>query len=123
MPSLAVDVSKNNAGRLAAIWDDIVSRATEKSAEAMAATVHQSIEDQHLIKTGRMLASVNTSRIDRAKWSVVVSAVSDKGFPYPALLDRGGRFVKAYNFFTGPKLLAEDAYPKAVFGEIRNALA
>jgi hypothetical protein len=122
MVSLGVDVTKNNCGRLAALWDDLVSHAIEKQAEATADRVRQNIEGYGLIRSGRMLASVSTARIGRAEWEVVVSAVSDKGFPYPALLNSGGRYIAARPFFTEAVVQAEAETPGAVFGEIRSVL-
>lgn len=122
MGSLGVDVTKNKCGTLAALWDDLVSHATEKQAEGTANRVRQNITARGLIKTGRMLGSVESVQVGRTEWEVNVPAESDEGFPYPAIQDRGGRYIAATNFFSEAVVQAEQDYPKAVFGEIRNAL-
>lgn len=121
MPSLAMEVS-NRAGRLADIFDDLRSKATEKQAKATAEKVRGNIRKHGLIKTGRMLGSVKAEREGPALWDVRVTATSAKGFPYPAIQNSGGRYIKATHFFDEARVDAEHDYPRTMIGEIRSGL-
>lgn len=122
MVNLGVTIRKNNAGKLASLFDQIVSRATEKEAQQMATDVRHNIEKYGLIDTGRMLGSVKASG-SGGGWSVSVEAKSDEGFGYPALHNFGGRYVPAKPFFTEAVVKAEEDYPKSMKSAIEGALS
>lgn len=121
MPSLSMDVT-NHAGALAEQFDYLIEKATEEQAKATRDKVKRNIHKHGLIKTGRMLASVNAEKIGKHQWRVGVYAVSKAGYPYPAIQNSGGRYIKGTHFFDEARIDAVDDYPDTMIGEIRSAL-
>lgn len=121
MPSIDMDVIRNEFPNLLAQFDAIEERAIRKQVFVTTADVKDNIVRYDYVDTGNALGSVDGRMIDDHTGEVSVSAESDEGFPYPVVGNYGSVDQSPRPFFSDAEAKAETEFPDRMRREFEAA--
>lgn len=121
MPSVDLDVIRNEFPNMLAQFDSIVNRAIRKQIFVTEGDVKTNIVKYDAIDTGNMLGSVKAEMQGQDTGIVSVSAQSGDGYPYPVAVNFGTVYVSPRPFFTEAETKAETEFPGRMRSEFEAA--
>ena len=109
-----VFIEHNELPNLIAQLPALANQAVREQGQVSVADAKTNIVKYDAIDTGTMLNSVTTKMLGEYEAEVTVNAVSDDGYPYPVIVDKGGAHVSPRPFFTEMIATAKREFPDRI---------